>query len=55
MASVFPLFGTAFFKHLGLGPSCSLLAGISMVLMFLYYVSRSPTLILNRYLLSCFT
>jgi len=38
MASVFPLFGTAFFKNLGLGPGSSLLAGISIGLMFIYYL-----------------
>jgi hypothetical protein len=40
MASVFPIFGTAFFRNLGLGPGCSLLAGISIALMFVFYVSR---------------
>jgi DHA1 family multidrug resistance protein-like MFS transporter len=38
MASVFPLFGTAFFRNLGLGPGCSLLAGLSIVLMFVLYL-----------------
>lgn len=38
MASVFPLFGTAFFRNLGLGPGSSLLAGISILLMPVYYV-----------------
>jgi len=36
MASVFPIFGTAFFRNLGLGPGCSLLAGISIGLMCVY-------------------
>lgn len=39
MASVFPLFGTAFFKNLGLGPGSSLLAGVSLALIPVYYVS----------------
>jgi hypothetical protein len=38
MASVFPLFGAAFFKNLGVGPGSSLLAGISIVLMIGYAV-----------------
>lgn len=38
MASVFPLFGTAFFRNLGIGPGSSLLAGISIGLMPIYYV-----------------
>ncbi|KAJ7491205.1 major facilitator superfamily domain-containing protein [Mycena latifolia] len=33
VASVFPLFGRAFFTNLGLGPGSALLAGISFVLM----------------------
>ncbi|KAF9267172.1 MFS general substrate transporter [Marasmius fiardii PR-910] len=37
MASVFPLFGSVFFRNLGLGPGCSLLAGISILLMVIYY------------------
>ncbi|KAJ8075596.1 hypothetical protein PM082_021226 [Marasmius tenuissimus] len=37
MASVFPLFGTAFFRNLGLGPGSSLLAGISILLMVAFF------------------
>ena len=39
MASVFPLFGSAFFRNLGLGPGSSLLAGISIGMMPIYFVS----------------
>lgn len=39
MASVFPLFGSAFFRNLGVGPGSSLLAGLSIGLMPIYYVS----------------
>lgn len=39
MASVFPLFGAAFFRKLGFGPGSSLLAGISIILIGMYYVS----------------
>ncbi|KAL0564983.1 hypothetical protein V5O48_017050, partial [Marasmius crinis-equi] len=38
MASVFPLFGTAFFRNVGLGAGCSVLAGISIFLMVIYYI-----------------
>jgi len=38
MASVFPLFGNAFFRNLGVGPGSSMLAGISILLMLGYYV-----------------
>ncbi|EEB89069.1 hypothetical protein MPER_12882 [Moniliophthora perniciosa FA553] len=38
MASVFPLFGSPFFKNLGLGPGSSLLAGISILLMVVFYL-----------------
>ncbi|KAF9528559.1 major facilitator superfamily domain-containing protein [Crepidotus variabilis] len=37
MASVFPLFGTVFFKNLGVGPGSSLLAGISLALIVVYF------------------
>jgi DHA1 family multidrug resistance protein-like MFS transporter len=37
-ASVFPLFGTIFFVKLGLGPACSLLAGVSVILIIALYV-----------------
>ncbi|KAF7978666.1 hypothetical protein HWV62_45194 [Athelia sp. TMB] len=44
MASVFPLFGRAFFQRLGLGGGSSLLAGISIALMPVYFVSHlSPS------------
>ena len=39
MASVFPLFGNVFFRNLGVGPGSSLLAGISILLMVVFYVS----------------
>ena len=39
MASVFPLFGSAFFRNLGIGPGSSLLAGISIAMMPIYFVS----------------
>jgi len=38
MASVFPLFGHAFFKNLGLGPGSALLAGISFLLMPVFFL-----------------
>jgi len=38
MASVFPLFGHAFFKNLGLGPASALLAGISFLLMPIFFL-----------------
>ncbi|KAF7297113.1 Benomyl methotrexate resistance protein [Mycena indigotica] len=38
IASVFPLFGRAFFVNLGLGPGSALLAGISFVLMPVYWL-----------------
>jgi len=38
MASVFPLFGRAFFTRLGLGGGSSLLAGISIALMPVYFL-----------------
>ncbi|KAF7978652.1 hypothetical protein HWV62_45166 [Athelia sp. TMB] len=38
MASVFPLFGRAFFQRLGLGGGSSLLAGISILLMPVYFL-----------------
>jgi DHA1 family multidrug resistance protein-like MFS transporter len=43
MASVFPLFGRIYFKRLGLGGGSSLLAGISIALMPVYFVSTSFT------------
>ena len=41
MASAFPLFGRAFFHKLGLGGGSSLLAGLSILMIPLYYVSSS--------------
>jgi DHA1 family multidrug resistance protein-like MFS transporter len=41
IASVFPLFGRAFFTNLGLGPGSALLAGISFLLMPVFWVRRS--------------
>ncbi|KAJ6606381.1 major facilitator superfamily domain-containing protein [Mycena vulgaris] len=38
MASVFPLFGRAFFKNLGLGPGSALLAGISLLLLAVFWL-----------------
>jgi len=38
IASVFPLFGHAFFTNLGLGPGSALLAGISFVLMPVFFL-----------------
>jgi len=38
IASVFPLFGHAFFKNLGLGPGSALLAGISFLLMPVFFL-----------------
>jgi hypothetical protein len=46
MASVFPLFGTAYFRNLGVGPGSSLLAGISIALMFVFYVSFTLFLVM---------
>ncbi|KAJ8091808.1 hypothetical protein PM082_021044 [Marasmius tenuissimus] len=37
MAGAFPLFGSAFFRNLGLGPGCSLLAGVSIGLWVVYF------------------
>ncbi|KAK0473857.1 hypothetical protein IW261DRAFT_658008 [Armillaria novae-zelandiae] len=37
VASVFPLFGHAFFVNLGLGPGSTLLAGISFLLMPVFW------------------
>jgi hypothetical protein len=39
MTNVFPIFPTAFFRNLGLGSGCSLLAGISIALMFVFYAN----------------
>ncbi|GAA5973554.1 hypothetical protein JCM8115_005744, partial [Rhodotorula mucilaginosa] len=37
-ASVFPLFGHAFFTNLGMGPACSLLAGVSILMVVLIWL-----------------
>ncbi|KAK1225853.1 hypothetical protein PQX77_011196 [Marasmius sp. AFHP31] len=37
MAGAFPLFGSAFFRNLGLGPGCSLLGGLSIFLWVVYF------------------
>ncbi|KIK59421.1 hypothetical protein GYMLUDRAFT_169583 [Collybiopsis luxurians FD-317 M1] len=37
IASVFPLFGRSFFENLGLGPASALLAGISLLLMPVFW------------------
>jgi DHA1 family multidrug resistance protein-like MFS transporter len=37
-ASAFPLFGAAFFRHLGLGGGSSLLAGLSLVMIPIFYL-----------------
>ncbi|KAK0436960.1 hypothetical protein EV421DRAFT_1098530, partial [Armillaria borealis] len=44
VASVFPLFGRAFFVNLGLGPGSALLAGISFLLMPVFWVCRMALL-----------
>lgn len=41
-ASVFPLFGAIFFERLGLGGGCSLLAGVSIIMIPMLYVRRLP-------------
>jgi MFS transporter, DHA1 family, multidrug resistance protein len=41
IASVFPLFGRTYFVNLGLGPGSSLLAGLSLGLIPVYWVSFS--------------
>ncbi|KAJ7845325.1 hypothetical protein B0H13DRAFT_1647506 [Mycena leptocephala] len=41
IASVFPLFGRALFTNLGLGPGSALLAGLSFVMMAVYWVRLS--------------
>ena len=41
MASLFPLFGDKYFRALGLGPGCTLLAGLSALLVPVLYVSFS--------------
>jgi DHA1 family multidrug resistance protein-like MFS transporter len=38
---VFPLFGRTFFTNLGLGPGSALLAGISFLLMPVFWVRSS--------------
>lgn len=50
MASLFPLFGDKYFRALGLGPGCTLLAGLSALLVPVLYVNLS----LFFLLLHCF-
>lgn len=38
MGGVFPLIGESYFRHLGIGQGSSLLAGISLVLLPVFYV-----------------
>lgn len=38
VASVFPLFGHVFFKRLGLGGGSSLLAGLSLLMIPIFYL-----------------
>ena len=52
MASVFPLFGSAFFRNLGIGPGSSLLAGISIAMMPIYFVSLFFEMFFKSYLSS---
>lgn len=40
-AGVFPLFGVAFYRRLGLGGGCSFLAGLSILMIPLLYASRA--------------
>ncbi|KAJ7052619.1 major facilitator superfamily domain-containing protein [Mycena amicta] len=48
IASVFPLFGRAFFVNLGLGPGSALLAGISFLLMPVYWLLLKYGHVLRR-------
>ncbi|KAJ7302986.1 major facilitator superfamily domain-containing protein [Mycena albidolilacea] len=48
IASVFPLFGRAFFRNLGLGPGSAVLAGISFFLMAVYWFLLRYAHILRR-------
>ncbi|KAJ6568410.1 major facilitator superfamily domain-containing protein [Mycena vulgaris] len=48
IASVFPLFGRAFFHNLGLGPGSALLAGISFLLMVVYWLLLKYAHVLRR-------
>ncbi|KAJ7627407.1 major facilitator superfamily domain-containing protein [Roridomyces roridus] len=48
IASVFPLFGRAFFHNMGLGPGSALLAGISVALMGVYWLLWKYAHILRR-------
>ncbi|KAF7978259.1 hypothetical protein HWV62_1086 [Athelia sp. TMB] len=45
MASVFPLFGRIFFQRLGLGGGSSLLAGISIALMPVYFKNQADAVV----------
>lgn len=42
-ASVFPLFGAAFFHHLGLGGASTLLAALSTLMIPLLYVTHNES------------
>lgn len=44
-AGVFPLFGVAFYRRLGLGGGCTLLAGLSILMIPLLYVRTG---VINR-------
>ncbi|KAJ7231720.1 putative caffeine resistance protein [Mycena haematopus] len=48
IASVFPLFGRAFFRNLGLGPGSAVLAGISFFLTGVYWLLMRYAHILRR-------
>ena len=51
---MFPLFGSAFFRNLGLDPRSSLLAGILILMMPIYFVSFPPTLFFFKLFLRTF-
>ncbi|KAF5388919.1 hypothetical protein D9757_005139 [Collybiopsis confluens] len=48
IASVFPLFGRSFFENLGLGPASALLAGISILLMPMFWALMKWGHVLRR-------
>ncbi|KAJ7452706.1 major facilitator superfamily domain-containing protein [Mycena galericulata] len=48
IASVFPLFGRAFFANLGLGPGSALLAGISVLLIVVFWLLLKYAHILRK-------
>lgn len=49
MAAGFPLFGHAFFKGLGIGPACSLLGGVTAVLILPIYGLKRYGHVLRRH------